>query len=35
MDVEPRKDWMMPLQAQATDPTKVGKTFTFEARETP
>jgi len=26
---------MMPLQAQATDPTKVEKTFTFEARETP
>jgi hypothetical protein len=29
MEIEPREPWMMPLQAQAMDPTKVEKTFTF------
>jgi hypothetical protein len=30
MEIEPRSSWMMPLQAQAMDPTKVQKSFVFE-----
>lgn len=33
MKIEPREPWMMPLQAQAMDPTKVKKSFVFEGRE--
>jgi hypothetical protein len=30
MEIEPREPWMMPLQTQAMDPTKVRKSFLFE-----
>jgi len=30
MEIEPRSSWMMPLRAQAMDPTKVQKSFVFE-----
>jgi hypothetical protein len=32
-EVEPREPWMMPLQTQAMDPTKVKKSFVFEGRQ--
>jgi len=35
MEIEPRSSWMMPLQAQAMDPTKVKKSFVFEGRKAP
>jgi len=35
MEIEPRPSWMMPLQAQAMDPTRVKKSFVFEGRKTP
>jgi hypothetical protein len=33
MEIQPREPWMMPLQAQAMDPTKVSKSFVLEGRE--
>jgi hypothetical protein len=33
MEIEPREPWMMPLQTQAMDPTKVKKSFVFEVTE--
>ncbi|MDQ3864779.1 MAG: hypothetical protein M3317_15025 [Actinomycetota bacterium] len=35
MRIKPRQDWMMPLQVQAMDPTKVEKSFVFEASRVP
>jgi hypothetical protein len=32
MEIEPRESWMMPLQTQAMDPTKVRKSFVLERR---
>jgi len=32
-EVEPREPWMMPLQTQAMDPTKVKKSFVFEGQQ--
>ena len=34
-EIEPREPWMMPLQTQVMDPTKVKKSFVFKGRETP
>jgi hypothetical protein len=33
MQIQPRQDWMMPLQAQAMDLTKVKKSFVFEGKQ--
>jgi hypothetical protein len=33
MEIESRKPWMLPLQVQAMDPTKVKRSFVFEERE--
>jgi hypothetical protein len=33
MWIEPRRSWMMPLQVQAMDPTKVKKSFAFEGKQ--
>jgi len=33
MEIEPREPWMMPLQTQAMDPTKVKKSFVFEGQQ--
>jgi hypothetical protein len=33
MLIEPREPWMMPLQTQAMDPTKVRKSFLFEREQ--
>jgi hypothetical protein len=33
MWIEPRLSWMMPLQVQAMDPTKVKKSFAFEGKQ--
>src|SRR5215207_4901048 len=33
MEIEPRPSWMMPLQVQAMDPTKVKKSFVFEGKQ--
>jgi hypothetical protein len=35
MHIKPRRDWMMPLQTQAKDPTRVEKSFVLEGKEAP
>jgi len=32
-EIEPREPWMMPLQTQAMDPTKVTRSFVFEGKQ--
>jgi hypothetical protein len=35
MEITLREPWMMPLQTQAMNPTKVKKSFVFEGRRAP